>query len=116
MPKPERTLESAIAALRRSRLKLVREQRQHLEPGHSDKHGYGGPKRLGRSVEAHQMRDRLYGAERSKGLRLQLWPDAYEAIAADAHSHGMSLSGMGHTIIRRYYGLPPIPHDTNPSL
>lgn len=66
-------------------------------------------KRYGRSSEAHQLRAGLVGNKKSCRVGIHLWPDAYALLAADAEANGLTLSGMGHHIIRNHYQLPPLP-------
>jgi hypothetical protein len=66
-------------------------------------------KRYGRSHEAHQLRASLIGNQKSCRVGIHLWPDAYALFIADAERQGLTLSGMGHHIIRSYYQLPPLP-------
>jgi hypothetical protein len=66
-------------------------------------------KRLGRTKEAHRLRAELFGQDRSRRVGIQLWPDAYERLAAEATANGLTVSGMGHQIIRSHYRLPPVP-------
>jgi hypothetical protein len=51
----------------------------------------------------------LIGNQKSCRVGIHLWPDAYALLIADAERHGLTLSGMGHHIIRSFYQLPPIP-------
>jgi hypothetical protein len=66
-------------------------------------------KRLGRSSEAHQMRQALFGTDSGHRVGVYLWPDAHELLVADASTNGLTVSGMAHRIIRQHYQLPPIP-------
>ncbi len=66
-------------------------------------------KRYGRSHEAHLLRAGLVGNQKSCRIGVHLWPDAYALFVADAERHGLTLSGMGHHIIRSHYQLPPLP-------
>lgn len=66
-------------------------------------------RRYGRTPEAHKLRASTVGTQPSQRVGIHLWPDAYERLAADAESHGLTLSGMGHHIIRTFYSLPPLP-------
>lgn len=66
-------------------------------------------KRLGRSPDAHQLRQSLFNGAGSKRIGTHVWPDVYELLAKDAAAHGLTVSGMAHQVFRRYYNLPPIP-------
>lgn len=66
-------------------------------------------KRLGRTKEAHRLRAELFGQSRSRRIGIQIWPDVYEQLAAEAAANGLTISGMGHQIMRNHYRLPPIP-------
>lgn len=66
-------------------------------------------KRLGRTSEAHKMRDQLFQGQRSRRIASQVWPDVFDALNADAEKQGITISGITHRILREYYHFPSIP-------
>lgn len=66
-------------------------------------------KRLGRTSEAHKMREQLFAGQRSCRIGVHVWPDVFELLTTDAAKNGITISGMAHRIFRDHYSLPPIP-------